>query len=194
MPVPDCHGRGAACGPGSSGSGILATRARAIRALPAPARRHCGRRSGREASPPPRKESIMHDGIILGAVAYDPKVVTIWEGFQRWFRGRGLDFDYVLYSNYERQVEALLAGHFDVAWNSPLAWLEAERAARGAGRRADAIAMRDSDRDLRSVIVVCEESPIHGVDDLRGKTVAVGAGDSPQATLIPLVHLAEHGL
>ena len=23
--------------------------------------------------------------VLLGAVAYDPKVVTIWDGFRRWF-------------------------------------------------------------------------------------------------------------
>ena len=57
--------------------------------------------------------------LLMGAVAYDPKVVTIWDGFQRWFAGRGLAFDYVLYTNYERQVEAHLAGHVHVAWNSP---------------------------------------------------------------------------
>ena len=45
-------------------------------------------------------------GLLLGAVAYDPKVVTIWDGFRAWLRGPGgLDFDYVLYSNYERQVD-----------------------------------------------------------------------------------------
>ncbi len=136
----------------------------------------------------------MQDGILLGAVAYDPKVVTIWDGFQRWFAKRGLELDYLLYSSYERQVTGLFAGHFHVAWNSPLAWLEAERAARAAGRKAEAIAMRDSDRDLTSVIVVRADSPIRDVGDLRGRTVAVGASDSPQATLIPLLHLAEQGL
>ncbi len=34
----------------------------------------------------------------LGAVAYDPKVVTIWEGFKDWFATKGFAFDYVLYS------------------------------------------------------------------------------------------------
>ena len=43
--------------------------------------------------------------VVLGAVAYDPKVVTIWDGFRTWLRGRDVDFDYVLYSHYERQVE-----------------------------------------------------------------------------------------
>jgi hypothetical protein len=26
--------------------------------------------------------------VLMGAVAYDPKVVTIWEGFRRWFAER----------------------------------------------------------------------------------------------------------
>src|SRR5262245_663321 len=101
--------------------------------------------------------------LLLGAVAYDPKVVTIWEGFKTWFRKEGLAFDYVLYSNYERQVEASLAGHFHVAWNSPLAWIRAERMARAVGRRAEAIAMRDADQDLTSVIVVRSDAPIQSI-------------------------------
>lgn len=132
--------------------------------------------------------------LLLGAVAYDPKVVTIWEGFQRWFANEGLPFDVVLYTNYERQVEAHLGGHVDVAWNSPLAWIQVERAARARGRQAHAIAMRDTDRDLTSVVVVRADSPVRSLADLRGKRLGVGAGDSPQATLIPLLHLAEAGL
>ena len=134
------------------------------------------------------------DPLIMGAVAYDQKVVTIWDGFKAYFNRRGLDFDYVLYSNYERQVEAHLAGHVDVAWNSPLAWLQAERATAGTARRAQAICMRDTDRDLRSIILVRYDSGIDAIARLEGKRVAVGAPDSPQATLIPLNVLAEQGL
>lgn len=136
----------------------------------------------------------MTNTIVLGAVAYDTKVVTIWDGFQRWFATKGLGFDYVLYSNYERQVEGQFLGQHHVAWNSPLAWLQAERVAKQVGRKAEAIAMRDTDCDLTSVIVVRANSGLRSITDLRGKTVAVGAGDSPQATLIPLLHLAEAGL
>ncbi len=132
--------------------------------------------------------------LVLGAVAYDPKVVTIWEGFRRYFEEQELGFDYVLYSNSERQVEAHLAGHVDVAWNSPLAWIEAERAAAARGRRARAVAMRDTDCDLTSVIVVRADSKVRDLSDLRGARIAVGAGDSPQATLIPLLHLAAAGV
>lgn len=136
----------------------------------------------------------MSDTLLLGAVAYDPKVVTIWDGFQRWFAARGLPFDYVLYTNYERQVEQHFAGAFHVAWNSPLAWLQAQRLARARGRTATALAMRDTDQDLTSVIVVPTDSPIRSPADLRGKRLGFGAGDSPQATMLPLQHLAELGL
>lgn len=132
--------------------------------------------------------------LMLGAVAYDPKVVTIWEGFKTWFAKHDLAFDFILYSNYESQVEGHFAGHYDVAWNSPLAWIQAERVAKARGRTAEAIAMRDTDQDLTSVIVVREDSGIKSLEDLRGKTIGVGAGDSPQATLIPLNHIAEAGL
>jgi phosphonate transport system substrate-binding protein len=134
------------------------------------------------------------DTLLLGAVAYDEKVVTIWDGFAQYFAARGFDFDFILYSNYERQVEGHLAGHYHVAWNSPLAWIEAVRAAGARGRRARAVAMRDTDCDLTSVIAVRADSPARTLADLRGKRIATGAADSPQAHLIPLLHLAEAGL
>jgi ABC-type phosphate/phosphonate transport system substrate-binding protein len=132
--------------------------------------------------------------LVLGAVAYDQKVVPIWDGFLQYFRARELPFDYVLFSNYERQVEAQIRGHIHVAWHSPLAWVQTERIAARLGRRAEAIAMRDTDCDLRSVILVRADSGISAVADLRKKIVAVGARDSPQATLIPLNHLARQSL
>jgi ABC-type phosphate/phosphonate transport system substrate-binding protein len=123
----------------------------------------------------------------LGAVAYDPKVVTIWDGFRKWLRQRGLAFDYVLYSNYERQVEDLVCGYVDVAWNSPLAWVRTRRMAPSAS----ALLMRDTDRDLVSVVVVRADSPITDIRQLDGTTVGVGAIDSPQATLLPLALLGD---
>jgi len=132
--------------------------------------------------------------LILGAVAYDPKVVTIWDGFLAYFEQQGLPFDYILFSNYERQVEAQFAGRIHVAWNSPLAWIESERIAAATGRRAEAIAMRDTDCDLTSVVVVRAESPLRTIADLKGSRIGVGADDSPQATLIPLSFLSREGI
>jgi ABC-type phosphate/phosphonate transport system substrate-binding protein len=132
--------------------------------------------------------------LLMGAVAYDPKVVTIWDGFRRFFAAHDLDFDYVLYSNYERQVEDLLDGRIHAAWNSPLAWVRARRLGEAAGIGVSALAMRDSDRDLTTVVVVRADSPITGPEALRGRLVGTGAVDSPQATLLALHHLAGLGV
>ncbi|WP_336214194.1 phosphate/phosphite/phosphonate ABC transporter substrate-binding protein [Nonomuraea sp. LPB2021202275-12-8] len=131
--------------------------------------------------------------LVMGAVAYDAKVVPIWTGFRSWLVRNGLPFDFVLYSNYERQVEDLVAGRIHAAWNSPLAWVRARRLAAAAGRSVRPLVMRDTDRDLRSVVVVRADSGIASVDDLKGQVVGAGAVDSPQATLLPLQHLRDAG-
>ncbi len=136
----------------------------------------------------------MSSPLVMGAVAYDAKVVTIWEGFRRWFADQGLAFDWVLYSNYERQVDDLLGGRIDVAWNSPLAWVRARRMAEASGEHIAALRMRDTDQGLTSVVAVRRESDIDGPDDLRGRTVATGAVDSPQGTLLPISWLRSQGL
>jgi phosphonate transport system substrate-binding protein len=125
--------------------------------------------------------------LLLGAVAYDPKVVSIWNGFRQWLAARDLDFDYQLYSHYERQVEDLVAGHIDVAWNSPLAWLRTRR----LDPSARALAMRDTDRDLTSVVVVRTDDAATTAGDLGGRLVGTGPVDSPQATLLPLYLLRD---
>jgi phosphonate transport system substrate-binding protein len=133
--------------------------------------------------------------LLLGAVAYDPKVVTIWDGFRAWLRGPGgVDFDYVLYSNYERQVLDLVEGRVDVAWNSPLAWVRARRLAAARDVTLTPVTMRDTDCDLRSVVVVRADSAVTSLGDLAGRIVATGAVDSPQATLLPMSLLRSAGL
>lgn len=135
--------------------------------------------------------------LMMGAVAYAPKVVTIWEGFKEYFRRHDFEFDYILYSNYERQVEAQFDGSIAIAWNSPLAWVRADRMARARGQEARAVAMRDTDRDLTSVLVTRSDSPAGAsgaLADLTGKVIGFGAIDSPQAHLIPLDHMRQNGL
>ncbi|HRI67372.1 MAG TPA: PhnD/SsuA/transferrin family substrate-binding protein [Polyangium sp.] len=139
----------------------------------------------------------MKKTLMMGAVAYAPKVVTIWEGFKEYFWQHGLAFDYLLFSNYECQVEAQFDGTIAIAWNSPLAWVRADRIARSRGQEARAVAMRDTDRDLTSVLVTRHDSAVAASGsllDLKGKLIGFGAVDSPQAHLIPLDHLRKHGL
>ena len=128
--------------------------------------------------------------ILVGAVLYDPKVSVIWDIIREFFEQNGCPIDVVFYTNYELQVDALLKGHIDMAWNSPLAWVDAQRRSKGKCR---AIAMRDTDRDRVSHIVA-KKGAFKSLKDLKGKTLAVGSSDSPQATLIPQGLLAREGL
>lgn len=132
--------------------------------------------------------------LLLAAVAYDPKVVTIWSGFREWLRARDIDMDFLLYSNYERQAEDFVAGRVDLAWHSPLAYLRSERLAQAAGTTVKPVLMRDTDRDLTSAVVVPAQSELTSLAELRGRKVGVGAVDSPQATLLPLQLFRTQGL
>jgi len=129
--------------------------------------------------------------ILVGAVVYDPKVTVIWDIIARFFAEQGCPIDCVYYTNYTLMVDALLAGHIDIAWNSPLAWVDAQRRTGGTCR---ALAMRDTDRDRVTHLLVRSDGPVKALGDLQGRTVAVGASDSPQATLLPLHHLHAHGV
>ena len=93
----------------------------------------------------------------VGAVAYDPKVVTIWEGMRRYFQEEtDLPVEVVLFQSYEAQVSALLAApgdpgpRVDIAWNTNLAYLQAEA---WSDRRCRPIAMRDTDLGWTTKIV-----------------------------------------
>jgi phosphonate transport system substrate-binding protein len=127
----------------------------------------------------------------VGAVMYDPKVSVIWEIIRDFFESQVCPIDVAFYSTYEGQVTALLDRTIDVAWNSPLAWLDAQRRSGGTCR---AIAMRDTDRDRVSYFVARRDGPVRVLSDLRNRTLATGAIDSPQATLIPLGRLRRDAL
>jgi ABC-type phosphate/phosphonate transport system substrate-binding protein len=129
--------------------------------------------------------------ILLGAVAYDAKVVPIWEGIRDHFRAEGVAMDFALFSNYERQVEELLARHIDVAWNTPLAHVRVKRRTEG---RSLSLGMRDSDRDFRARLIVRKDANVRGPGDLAKKTLAVGSRDSTQARILPLHFLEQAGV
>jgi ABC-type phosphate/phosphonate transport system substrate-binding protein len=133
----------------------------------------------------------MNETILLGAVAYDPKVVTIWEGIRDYFNESGTPFDFALFSNYERQVEELLAGHVDIAWNTPLAHVRVRQRTGGASL---SLGMRDSDRDFHAKVIVRKDAGIASLPDLHGKRLAVGSRDSTQARILPLHFLKQEGV
>lgn len=127
--------------------------------------------------------------LTIGAVAYDPKVVGIWEGMRTYLRNdAGLDAEIVLHLNYRAQVESLLAGKIDVAWNTNLAHVQSEA---WSDAECVGLAMRDTDRDWRSLLLVPTSGPLRGLADVHGRTVAIGSRDSGHAAILPRHFLAQ---
>jgi phosphonate transport system substrate-binding protein len=127
----------------------------------------------------------------IGAVAYAPKVVTIWEGMREFLHSRGLQTEYVLYSSYPALVDALAAGHIDIAWNTPLAYLQARER---LGGQCLVLGMRDSDVNFTTVFITRTDSPIHSLNDLKGKWFALASRDSSHAAILPVHFLRAGGL
>lgn len=129
--------------------------------------------------------------IKIGAVIYDPKVTVIWGIIANFFMENGVNVECLFFKDYETQVDALLKSEIDIAWNSPLAWVDATIRSQN---RCIKSAMRDTDQDRKSVFLVRAESNIHSIQALKGKKIGLGAIDSPQARLIPMNFLAQNGL
>ena len=136
--------------------------------------------------------------ICVGVVAYDPKVVTIWEGMRRYLHEEArLPVEVVLFQSYEAQVAALLAPpgdpapRIDIAWNTNLAYLQAEA---WSDHGCRPIAMRDTDLGWTSKIVAVSGGPIAGLADLRNRTLALGSRDSGHAAILPVHFLEREGL
>jgi phosphonate transport system substrate-binding protein len=130
-------------------------------------------------------------GYRLGAVVYHPKVEQIWSEFGAWFAERGLRLDLRYFDRYDDQVDALVARELDVAWNTNLAHVHVLRRVDGAAR---ALAMRDTDRGWRSLLVARADAGLRTLEDLRGRRVGFGDADSPQAHILPVHALAAEGV
>jgi phosphonate transport system substrate-binding protein len=129
--------------------------------------------------------------LIVGAVAYTPNVVPIWEGIRDYFAGGASETDFVLFSNYARQVDALLEGAVDIAWNTNLAWVRTVLQTDGGCR---ALAMRDTDAAFATVLVTRAGAGLRDLADLKGRRLALGSRDSAQAAILPVHFLRRAGL
>ena len=129
--------------------------------------------------------------ISVGAVAYHPRIVTIWERFREYFAEAGVPTDYVLYSNYERLVDALLAGEVEIAWNTNTAYVAAEER---IGGDSQVLGMRDVDAEFRTVVAVRRGEAFADLAGLAGRRLALGSRDSGHAAILPLHWVREAGV
>jgi ABC-type phosphate/phosphonate transport system substrate-binding protein len=145
-----------------------------------------------------KRETTMSRTIWVGAVAYDPKVVGIWEGMRRYFHEEAsLPVEVVLFQSYEAQVAALLASpgeslpRIDIAWNTNLAYIQADA---WSDHGCRPIAMRDSDVGWMTKIVAVTGGPVSKLADLRHRMLALGSRDSGHAAILPVYFLQHEGM
>ncbi|WP_276353044.1 phosphate/phosphite/phosphonate ABC transporter substrate-binding protein [Cohnella caldifontis] len=131
------------------------------------------------------------NALMIGAVAYDPKVIPIWDIIRDYYNRNGFPIDYVLFSNYEAQVESLLNGFIDIAWNTNVAYVRIQRLLEG---KAKALAMRDTDIGFTSKIIARTDKGIASLADLKGKRLALGSADSGQAAILPYHYVKASGV
>lgn len=129
--------------------------------------------------------------LLVGAVAYHERVVPIWEVFKDYFARAGLPVDYILFSNYERQVEALLSGQIDVGWNTNTAYVRARHA---SPVPVGILGMRDVDSDWATLVVTRTPDGFEDPGRLAGSTLALGSRDSGHAAILALYYLKRAGL
>ncbi len=130
--------------------------------------------------------------ILVGAVAYAPQIVPIWDTIRDYannYFGGKIRLDYVLFSNYERQVEWLINKKIDIAWNTNVAYIRSKFATKD---NVEAILMRDTDIGFKSIFVSQEK--ISNLHSLKGKKFGLGSLDSAQAAIMPLFYLQKEGL
>ena len=81
--------------------------------------------------------------------------------------------------------------HIDIAWNTNLAYLQADEWSSHACR---AVAMRDTDLGWMTKIVAATGGPISTLADLKNRTLALGSRDSGHAAILPVHFLEQQGM
>ncbi len=94
-------------------------------------------------------------------------------------------FEMVVFDHGDAQYEALKAGKVDLAFLGPVTYVKARYEFKAQPIVAES-------GDLRSMLVVSKRSPIKTVEELRGKTLALGYESSTTTHLLPMLLLSKH--
>ena len=137
--------------------------------------------------------------IWVGAVAYDPKVVGIWEGMRRYFheeahlarRGRAVS---ELRGAGRRPPRLCPASRCRASTSDGIRTSPIIQADAWSDHRCRPIAMRDTDLGWMTKIVAVTGGPVATLADLKNRTLALGSRDSGHAAILPVYFLEREGL
>jgi phosphonate transport system substrate-binding protein len=97
------------------------------------------------------------------------------------------EFEMVVFADGDEQYDALKGGKVDLAFLGPATYAKAHHEFKAEPLVAEA-------GDLRSMIVVAKSSPLASVEQLKGKTLALGYDGSTTTHLLPMLLLSKHHL
>jgi ABC-type phosphate/phosphonate transport system substrate-binding protein len=97
-----------------------------------------------------------NDSPILPPSAPPPSdsITSIWEGMRKYMTSVGCPFDFVLFTSYDRQIEALMNGQIDIAWNGPVAHVRTQMR---SNNTSISLGMRDVDCGFKTNIIVASK-------------------------------------
>ena len=107
----------------------------------------------------------------LGGVA-SASHMTVFQGLEKLFGARGIQMDWVLYSDYDAMIDAFVSGEIDLAWNGQLGYVKIKRL---ISEPCKVIAMRDVDINFMTHFITHQDSDISSVEDLRAGVLPLAA-------------------
>ncbi len=126
----------------------------------------------------------------LVASAHDEKGAARFEELASWLRTHAaLDLERSAESTYYDLAGSVREGRCDIAWLPPVAYAWLAEAVTPLGS-----IVRDGRTSYASTLVVTDESPIHGVDELRGARAGWVDPWSAAGYVVPRIELAKAGI
>lgn len=143
---------------------------------------------GSDNVPPPSDPVPASTMMIKMGAASSPKYGSVFDAMTRDFERSGQPFEFTLYQNYYQLIDAFLSGEVDIAWNTPLAHARAV-----VLTNDDVIGpiARDVDIQYTTHLIVRKDSGINTVQDIIGRTVALGNIESSELNLLPCYYMKE---
>jgi phosphonate transport system permease protein len=105
----------------------------------------------------------------------------------------GIAIDVVYCTHYEDAITALTDGTAEIGWLGPFAYLEAARDGQ-VEALAVGVPKGKTSPNYRSVFVARTESPVHALEDVKARRIAVSGRHSTSGFMVPRRELSEIGI
>lgn len=151
----------------------------------------CNNSGGSDNNFVPQNDPPASQMTIKMGAASSPKYGSVFDAMTRDFERAGQPFEFTLYQNYYQLVDAFMNGEVDIAWNTPIAHARLVKLTNG---QVDGPIARDVDIKYTTQLIVRKDSGINTLQDILGKTVAIGSMESQELNILPCYYMEQEGI